>query len=129
MFKKKINIGTFCFILLVNFLTFISTKAAEPPKIVDSEILPWGKKEIGDKLEDTQLLETVLPNLLSWGLGFLASSAIIVIMVWGYMYLTSFGGEQTTKGKDTIMYGAIGLIIVILSYAIVSIVQNLDFFI
>lgn len=80
-------------------------------------------------LEESWLLKVMLPNVLEWFLGFLAMSAIVIIMLGGYMYLTSLGSDQAGKGKETILYGVVGLLIVILSYAIVSIVQNFDFFI
>lgn len=73
-------------------------------------------------------LHSILPNFIQWSLGFFASIAILVIMIGGYMHLTSFGGEQTEKAKKTILYAVIGLILIILSYAIVSIVQSLEFF-
>ena len=114
-------------IIILSVINAVYVKAAEVPEINEWSFLPWG--ELTNDFKKTWLLNTFLPNLIGWVLGFLASAAIIVIMVGGYMHLTAFGGEQTTKGKETIMYGVIGLLIVILSYAIVSIVQNLDFFI
>lgn len=80
-------------------------------------------------LEESWLLTKMLPHVLEWVLGFLATGAIMVIMIGGYMYLTSLGGDRVDKGKETILYGVVGLLIVILSYAIVRIVQSFDFFI
>jgi hypothetical protein len=53
---------------------------------------------------------------------FLAGSiAIIVIVIAGLRYVTSSGDPQTaSKAKNTIIYAVIGLIIAILSYAIVK---------
>lgn len=130
MFQKIRKIGLNVFSIIYIFLNICLVDlavAAEIPPIQQWTVLPWG--EISGGIENSWFLNTFLPNLIGWFLGFLATAAIIVIMVGGYMHLTAFGGEQTTKGKETIMYGIIGLLIVILSYAIVSIVQNLDFFI
>lgn len=111
---------------------------AKVPEIIWEGILPWPTNDEltnaeierkAEMIEDAWFFQTMLPNIIKWWLWFLATCAIVVIMIGGYMHLTSFGGEQTTKGKETIMYGVIGLLIVILSYAIVRIVQNFDFFI
>ena len=111
---------------------------ATVPEIIWEGILPWPENEAltskedvrkAEMIENAWFFDTMLPNIIKWWLWFLATCAIVVIMIGGYMHLTSFGGEQTTKGKETIMYGVIGLLIVILSYAIVRIVQNFDFFI
>lgn len=49
--------------------------------------------------------------------------AVIMIIVGGFMYVTS-GGDATgvTKAKNTIMYAVVGLVVAILSYAIVHFV-------
>ena len=49
--------------------------------------------------------------------------AVVVIIIGGISYMTSNGdATKVKKAKDTILYGVIGLIIVILSAAIVNFV-------
>ena len=49
--------------------------------------------------------------------------AVIIIILGGISYLTSQGdANKVKKGKDTILYGIIGLVIVLLAYAIVNFV-------
>ena len=49
--------------------------------------------------------------------------AVFVIILGGFNMMTSSGDPgKVKKGKDTILWGIIGLIIAILSYAIVSFV-------
>ena len=63
--------------------------------------------------------------ILDWaiGLAFLVSVAFLVL--GGFRYITSAGNEETAgKGKKTIINSLIGLVIVILSYVIVSIVNK-----
>ena len=48
---------------------------------------------------------------------------VIVVLIGGITYMTSSGDpSKTKKGKDTILYGVIGLIICVLSFAIVNFV-------
>jgi len=49
--------------------------------------------------------------------------AVIVIIIGGVSYMLSRGDSQKVqKGKNTILYGIIGLVVVLLSFAIVSFV-------
>lgn len=49
--------------------------------------------------------------------------AVIVIIIGGIRYITSTGDATRVKqAKDTILYGVIGLIVVIMAYAIVNFV-------
>ena len=49
--------------------------------------------------------------------------AVIVIIMGGISYMTSSGDAgKVKKAKDTILYGIIGLVIVVLSFAIVNFV-------
>lgn len=65
------------------------------------------------------LLATAL-NIFSIVVGIIA---VIMIMVGGLKYITSGGdAAQTNTAKDTVMYAAIGLVIVALSQVIVQFV-------
>lgn len=56
-------------------------------------------------------------------LGILGLVTVIMIIVGGYMYVTSSGDmSKVTKAKNTIMYGIVGLIIALLAWAIVNFV-------
>ncbi len=49
--------------------------------------------------------------------------AVLFLIIGGFWYLTSAGNEeQATKGKKALMYSILGLVIIVLSYSIVSIV-------
>jgi hypothetical protein len=51
--------------------------------------------------------------------------AVIMIIIGGVNYATSQGdAAKVKKGKDTILYGIIGLVIAILAFAIVSFVLS-----
>ena len=60
-------------------------------------------------------------NIINGVIGVLGIVAVIVIIMGGVSYMTSAGDAgKVKKAKDTILYGVIGLIIVMLSFAIVN---------
>ena len=62
-------------------------------------------------------------NIINGVIGVLGLVCVIVIIIGGINYMTSGGDAgKVKKGKDTILYGIIGLIICVLSFAIVNFV-------
>ena len=62
-------------------------------------------------------------GILNGVIGVLGIVAVVVIIIGGIGYMTSAGDAgKVKKAKDTILYGVIGLIIVVLSFAIVNFV-------
>jgi hypothetical protein len=54
------------------------------------------------------------------------SIAVLFIMMGGFWYLTSGGNEETAeKGKKTLVNSIIGLVVIIMAYAIVRIITSL----
>ena len=77
---------------------------------------------VGDGNDD---LTVNITNILNVIIGVLGILAVIVIIFGGVQYMTSTGdAAKVKKAKDTILYGVIGLIIVILAFAIVNFVIN-----
>ncbi len=60
-------------------------------------------------------------NVTNFVLGFLGLTAVLVIIYGGFLYLTAAGEEdKTTKGKKSIQYALMGILIILGSYAIVN---------
>ncbi|MBR3230819.1 hypothetical protein IKF73_02225 [Candidatus Saccharibacteria bacterium] len=76
---------------------------------------------------DSNLEGSVL-NIINAIVGVLGIVAVIVIILGGIQYMTSTGdANKVKKAKDTILYGVIGLIVVILAFAIVNfIIANVN---
>ncbi len=75
---------------------------------------------VGDQSSD---LKGNVTNILNAVIGVLGIVAVIVIIIGGVQYMTSAGdSSKVKKAKDTILYGVIGLIVVILAFAIVNFV-------
>lgn len=75
-------------------------------------------------LGDADLKQTVI-NIIQWVLGILALIAVVMIIIGGFQWLTSAGNEERIeKAKKVISSAVIGLIIVLLAWAIVIFVAQ-----
>ncbi|MFA5070290.1 MAG: hypothetical protein WC528_03330 [Patescibacteria group bacterium] len=64
-------------------------------------------------------------NILQWVLGLLALIAVIMIIIGGFQWMTAAGNEEKIeKAKKVISAAVIGLIIILLAWAIVIFVVN-----
>lgn len=98
----------------------------EAPEILQPDFLPGpaaGKS--GGDLQD-YILNSQVPRIFSIGIGLLGLTAFIGILVSAIDLLTAYGDEnKVSRGKNNFKYSIIGFIIVIMSYAIVSIVVSI----
>ncbi len=66
-------------------------------------------------------LKTVIVAGIDWALGFVGLIGIIAIIYAGFLYLTSGGDDaQAQTARKVILYTIIGIIIILMSYTIVS---------
>lgn len=73
-------------------------------------------------------LKEVIYNIIRWALGILTLVAVVYMMYGGYVWLTAAGNEQRVeKAKQIILQAAIGLVIVLLAWAIVFFVAKTVF--
>ena len=74
--------------------------------------------------EGTAANDTLVGNvtaILNAVIGILGLVCVIVMIIGGVNYMTSAGdATKVKKGKDTILYGLIGLIICVLAFALVN---------
>lgn len=65
-------------------------------------------------------LKSTVVNIVQWALGLLALVAVIMIIIGGFQWMTAGGNEEKVdKAKKLISAAVIGLIIVLLAWAIV----------
>ena len=70
--------------------------------------------------QQTNLRDFVV-NAVNFVLGFLGLAAIIMIIYGGFMYVTAAGAEEkTTKGKKSVTYAIVGIVIILISFALVN---------
>lgn len=68
---------------------------------------------------------TIVTNLLNTVYFFAGAAAVIAIIVGGFMYIT--GGDnpsQVQRGKNSIIYASVGLIVVFLAFGITGFVAE-----
>jgi hypothetical protein len=64
---------------------------------------------------------TALTTIVNYFLFFLGLVATIMIIYGGFLYITAGGDDAgAEKGKKILLYAAIGLIVVLISYALVN---------
>jgi len=83
-------------------------------------------ESIGSKvgLGDSDLLQVVY-NIIRWALGFLTFAALVFVMYGGFLWLTANGDEKRIeKAKRVILQALIGMVIVLLAWAIVLFVAR-----
>jgi hypothetical protein len=75
----------------------------------------------GDKLTPSQILGKIIE--ISLGIAF--AIAVIMVIYGGFQYITSAGNEEkATSARKTLLYAGIGLVIILLSFVMVSTLLN-----
>jgi hypothetical protein len=65
--------------------------------------------------------KTLTVNLINYALFFIGALALVFVIYGGILFVTSGGdAEKTTKARNTLLYAVIGVIVVVLAYAIVN---------
>ncbi|MFC1750561.1 PKD domain-containing protein [Pseudomonadota bacterium] len=75
----------------------------------------------GEGVAEVSSVREYILNVTNFVLGFLGLLAVLIIIYGGFLYLTAAGREeQAGKGKKSIMYAVIGMLVIMGSYAIVN---------
>ncbi len=66
-------------------------------------------------------LKTTVVNIINWVLGLLGIIAVVMILYGGFVWLTASGNEENvTKAKNVLSAAIIGLVIILLAWAIIN---------
>ena len=77
-------------------------------------------------LNSSQSLSDLIVNVIRIMLLFAGAIAVFFVIVGGYQYIASGGNEETAeKGRKTLINAIIGIIVVVLAYAIINVIVNL----
>ena len=77
-------------------------------------------------LNNSQSLSDLILNVIRLMLLFAGAIAVVFVIIGGYQYLVSAGNEETAeKGKKTLINAIIGIIVIVLAYAIINVIVNL----
>ncbi len=116
-------LAAICFSLFVNgALAVIQLdESLRPSNLPSFAVAEEGTGEDNPETRATQTLILFVGNLVSQFLLFAGAITIIFLIVAGANYIFAFGKDQLIeKGKKGIVWSLIGLIIIMLSYAIVQ---------
>ena len=96
------------------------------PVVASATTTSFTIEDIGSSvgLGTADLKDTVV-NIIQWVLGILALVAVVMIIIGGFQWMTAAGNEERIeKAKKVISAAVIGLIIVLLAWAIVIFVAG-----
>jgi hypothetical protein len=97
------------------------------PIAVAADEGPWNEW-MGNTIENTPIkanadLVGIIFKAIQYLLAFLGVVAVVIIIYAGFMWMTAGGNdEKVGKAKKTLMAGLIGLVIILLAYAIATFV-------
>lgn len=107
----------FSFLVLLPIITFAQFVGPCPAgtRITDTGCVPVSGAE-GLLYKFQQLLDSIIPLLVSIG---------VVYFIWGVVMFVIAGGEEAkTKGKDRMIYGIIGLAVIVGMWGLVTIITT-----
>lgn len=105
------------------------------PEIIPSDFIPENEDSLlipnaanqGDTPQEQFFGGRLLPTLTNAIIALAGGLAFVFMIVGGIQILTAYGNEEkVSAGKKTITYAIVGLLIAILSYAIVSIISGIQ---
>ena len=73
------------------------------------------------KTTGQQCIQLIIGNVIKAALGVVGSIALLMMTWGGYRWLTAMGNsERVEKGKDTLIWAALGLVVIFGAYAVTS---------
>jgi len=116
-FKKIVGIVVLL-LLLVNFYFVASASASTAKEDLRTQLNTAGGSWGGEPTNKNSL-SGIVATVVKAFLGLLGIIFLVLIIYAGYEWMTAAGDEEkVTKAKDTLTRAIIGLIIIILAYAI-----------
>ena len=113
---------SFAPVVLSNPVSAAAASVTCPTGSVRSTAASLAECNVPEDADGKGLMNTV-QLIINVALSVLGVVTVIVIIVGGVTYITSYGDAgKVKKAKDTIMYGVIGLVVALLAFAIVNFV-------
>jgi hypothetical protein len=120
---NTLKISLVALLALVGTIALIPQHSAIAAPVTDIRdgVNSVGGTDSGNDITLGARIKTIV-NILLFVLG---AVAVVMIVIGGVRYTTSNGEASQVKGaKDTILYSVIGLIVAIMSYAIVNFILD-----
>lgn len=118
MNKKSLYQALTVFGLMTLTLTLVSSVPTAFASLISAQDNP---SEIAGATGGTGSIRELVLKVLNYALGFLGLIAVMMVIYGGFLYVTSAGEQEgVDKGKKILQYSLIGIIIILLSFAIVN---------
>lgn len=124
LFKKLFLITTICFLIGFPIVTAVALNEGDQgggETGVGSLENPLGSEELSP--------EQLYGRIIYAFMGITGTLALIMFLIGGFQWMTAAGNpERIKKGRDTLMWAVLGLIVIFSSYAILrAILETLQF--
>jgi len=118
--KKKILVGLMCLTLLCMALPYAVSAQGEADEVFGLDVV-GEEGGLSETLGDTADPRVVASRIINIALGFLGIIAVVLVLYGGFMWMTAAGDEQKiTKAKALLKNSVVGLVLILISYAIAS---------
>jgi len=115
--KKKLLVTIICLVLALMIVV--------PALVYADNDFGLGQTAGAANLKSNQELPVIIGNIIYVILGFLGVVFFILVLFGGFTWMTAQGkGDQVSKAVDIVKNAALGLIIVLASYAVTSFILN-----
>lgn len=113
--------------LLALFVLPLLAAPVYAQSIPKPDYLPGPEEEVVSGYETQQyFLNTTIPRALNIGIGLLGLTAFLAIVIAAVQMLMAYGNEdKINRAKRNLKYSVYGFVVVILSYAVVSIIVSI----
>jgi hypothetical protein len=112
-------------ILLVNLFILISALPIRAAGVLQNALDTANRTNSKAQLPDSDNPAFIIGNIIKYALGFLGTIFLILIMYGGFLWMTAAGNEQQIeKAKKILTSSVVGLVIVILAYALSLFIIN-----
>jgi len=116
--KKIIALSLFVVVCSL-FVAPIMVNAIDANTFGGDLVTQVGKQATGG--QTTVSLTTIIGNIIKVVVSLLGLIAVVLIIIGGFQWMTSGGEEEKiTKAKQLMINGIIGLVIIVLAYAIAT---------
>ncbi len=123
--KKFLTLPILALILFSQFSVALAARPNIIPAGTEPLVIPSTSGSAG--YQESTLTGKILPSITQTVIALSAALAVLFIIVGGITILTAYGKtEKIESGKKTIIWAITGLLISILSYAIVSIINAIS---
>lgn len=106
----------------------LGSREVELSTPIGRDILPGGGMITDVDIRTSFVFSKLIPFVIRYGLGLAAALCVVALIVGGYQFITSYGNQERRQAaQKTVTVAAIGLVIVITAFGIVTLITQFTF--